>query len=90
MPYGQIPLLEVDGQQLAQSGAILRFLAKRFNLDGKCDWEAAKAEEIWFFFYDNFREQHPYNAARLGHGAKGADLVCFTFVLPERCVRLIF
>lgn len=77
MPYGQVPLLIVDGKELAQSGAILRFLAKRFNLNGKCDWEAAKAEEIWFFFYDNLRAQHSYNATRLGHGPKDADLVCF-------------
>lgn len=32
-------------------------------------------EEIWFFFYDNFRAAHSYNAAKLGHGPKGTDLV---------------
>ena len=34
-------MLEVDGQQIAQSGAIVRFLAKRFNLNGSNDVEAA-------------------------------------------------
>ncbi|VDM69938.1 unnamed protein product [Strongylus vulgaris] len=31
MPFGQMPVLEIDGQQLAQSHAIARFLAKRFG-----------------------------------------------------------
>ena len=40
-PYGQVPLLTVDGVQIAQSGAIVRFLAKRLNLNGASDIEAA-------------------------------------------------
>lgn len=40
-PYGQVPILTVDGAQIAQSGAIIRFLAKRLNLNGASDIEAA-------------------------------------------------
>lgn len=78
----------MDGKQLAQSGAILRFLAKRFNLNGSNEWESAKAEEIWFFFYDNLRAQHSYNAARLGHGEKGADLVLKTLLFIVKFIVL--
>jgi glutathione S-transferase len=42
-----MPFLTVDGTVLAQSGAIVRFLAKRFNLNGTNDIEAAQLDGIW-------------------------------------------
>lgn len=41
---GQMPLLEVDGQVVHQSLAIVRYLAKRFNVAGDNDWEALLIE----------------------------------------------
>eukprot|EP01126_Amoeba_proteus_P023841 TRINITY_DN2396_c0_g3_i1.p1 TRINITY_DN2396_c0_g3~~TRINITY_DN2396_c0_g3_i1.p1 ORF type:complete len:211 (+),score=38.41 TRINITY_DN2396_c0_g3_i1:61-693(+) len=41
LPYGQVPILEVEGKVLAQSRAIERFLARRFNLYGSTDLETA-------------------------------------------------
>jgi glutathione S-transferase len=64
-----MPLLEVDGHKISQSGAIVRFLAKRFNLNGKDEFEAARADEIFNFFYDNIRAQVPYTLVLLGIGA---------------------
>jgi len=45
-PYGQLPLLEVDGVTLAQSSAIERYAARLGGLAGKNDLENAKADSI--------------------------------------------
>jgi len=50
--WGQVPILEFDGKKLAQSHAIGRFLAKKYGLAGKDDFEAAEADE----YCDTIRE----------------------------------
>nr|QWV59559.1 glutathione S-transferase sigma 2 [Lasioderma serricorne] len=39
MPFGQVPILEIDGKVAHQSVAICRYLAKQVKLVGKDDWE---------------------------------------------------
>jgi len=34
MPFGQVPVLEVDGKMLCQSHTIARYLARQHNLAG--------------------------------------------------------
>ncbi|KAE9552229.1 hypothetical protein FO519_004573 [Halicephalobus sp. NKZ332] len=51
-PYGQLPILEVDGKQLAQSSAIYRFLANKFGLGGSDEWEAAQLDSLVFMMAD--------------------------------------
>lgn len=50
MPFGQVPVLEIkEGDevfQLAQSNAINRYLARKYNLTGKDDLESAKADMV--------------------------------------------
>ncbi len=46
MPFGQLPVLEVDGKMLAQSNAFSKYLAKQFKLTGKDDWEAAQCDAL--------------------------------------------
>ena len=46
MPWGQVPILEFDGKTIAQSTAIARFLARKYNLGGKDDYESAKCDEL--------------------------------------------
>ena len=45
-PYGELPVLEVDGKQLAGSGPIARLVAERFNLAGSNDFENADIASI--------------------------------------------
>ena len=44
MPYGQAPILEIDGKVLHQSTAICRYLAKKCGLAGKNDWKALEID----------------------------------------------
>lgn len=44
--WGQVPVLEVDGKQLAQASALNRYLARRFNLVGENEYESAKCDEF--------------------------------------------
>lgn len=45
-PFGQLPILEVDGKVVAQSGALGRFLAREFGLAGSSSWETLEIDII--------------------------------------------
>jgi len=45
-PFGTIPVLEVDGHQIAQSKVIERFLSRRFGLLGSNEFESALLESV--------------------------------------------
>nr|QQF64857.1 glutathione S-transferase S3 [Aphis craccivora] len=40
MPFGKVPILEIDGKVLNQSTAICRYLSKKCGLGGSDDWES--------------------------------------------------
>jgi len=46
LEWGQLPVLEIDGVRKAQSYAICRFLAKKYNLAGKNETEEFRCDEI--------------------------------------------
>ena len=46
LPYGQLPILEYNGEVLCQSITIARFLAKQFGLAGDTSLESALADEV--------------------------------------------
>jgi glutathione S-transferase len=53
MPFGQVPVLEVDGEKmLAQSMTIARYLARRHGLAGQNDWEQSQADMYCDCVYD--------------------------------------
>ncbi|RCN48914.1 glutathione S-transferase protein [Ancylostoma caninum] len=66
MPFEQIPVLEVDGKQLAQSYAICRFLARRYGYAGKTPFEEALVDSIADQIKDYMLEIRPFMVALLG------------------------
>lgn len=61
MPFGQTPVLEVDGKRIHQSTAICRYLAKQFGLAGKDDWENLEIDAAVDTVHD--LRMSEYNAA---------------------------
>uniref|UniRef100_A0A0M3HW22 Glutathione S-transferase 1 n=1 Tax=Ascaris lumbricoides TaxID=6252 RepID=A0A0M3HW22_ASCLU len=59
-PFGQLPLLEVDGEVLAQSTAIFRYLGRKFGLAGKTPMEEAQVDSIFDTYKDFIAEVRPY------------------------------
>ena len=45
-PFRSLPYLEVDGEQIGQSNALCRFLARRFNLAGRDDLDMARVDAL--------------------------------------------
>jgi len=45
-PFGQLPMLEIDGVKLCQSNACARYLARKFNLAGKTELDQARADML--------------------------------------------
>lgn len=50
--YGQMPILEIDGKQYAQSAAICRYLASRYGLTGADAEQNFEIDEAVDFFND--------------------------------------
>ncbi|XP_064618239.1 glutathione S-transferase 1-like [Liolophura sinensis] len=71
-PFGQAPVLEVDGVQIADSAAIARYLAREFGLAGKTRIEEAQVDMFAGAAYDLIKPTIDiYNA----EGEKKAELV---------------
>ncbi|XP_050347851.1 glutathione S-transferase 2-like [Nymphalis io] len=52
MPFGQMPVLEIDGKKYAQSTAIARYLGHKYGLAGKDIEEDFEIDQIIEFFND--------------------------------------
>lgn len=44
MPFGQMPVLEIDGKKTHQSLAICRYLGKLYGIAGDSEWEALQID----------------------------------------------
>jgi len=54
-PFGQLPILEVDGVKICQSATLARLLARRFNLAGKTDLDQARADMLIDCYEDTIK-----------------------------------
>jgi glutathione S-transferase len=46
MPFGMLPVLEIDGKAVAQSNAVARYLARQYGLAGRSEWEALQCDVL--------------------------------------------
>ncbi|CAI5441900.1 unnamed protein product [Caenorhabditis angaria] len=59
-PFGQLPVLSVDGFEIPQSAAILRYLARKFGFAGKTPEEEAWVDAIVDQFKDFMGQYRQY------------------------------
>jgi len=82
MPYGQVPVLEVNGVKIAQSNAIVRYVARIGGLMGSNDLEAALIDAGYEAILDSRKQ---FFEAR-GNPEKTADF--WKNKLPEAMLLL--
>uniref|UniRef100_A0A914DX73 glutathione transferase n=1 Tax=Acrobeloides nanus TaxID=290746 RepID=A0A914DX73_9BILA len=81
-PFGQMPVLEVDGKQLAQSFAVFRYLGRKFHLAGKDDWESAQLDSIADFQKDFNSATGQFFSVNAGFAPGDKDKVYKEVYLP--------
>ncbi|XP_035728117.1 glutathione S-transferase-like [Vespa mandarinia] len=86
-PFGQVPMLEVDGKKINQSTAIARYLAKQHGLAGKNDWEALEIDAIVDTIHD-LRAKIAAHHYEQNAEAKAAKLKVAEEVVPYFLERL--
>ncbi|CAJ0581374.1 unnamed protein product, partial [Mesorhabditis spiculigera] len=84
MPFGQLPVLEVDGELLPQSMAILRFVGRRFGYAGKTDVEQAQVDAIADQFQDYFNEFKAYFVVAVGFAPGDKEQLFNSVMIPAR------
>uniref|UniRef100_A0A914ZBB1 glutathione transferase n=1 Tax=Panagrolaimus superbus TaxID=310955 RepID=A0A914ZBB1_9BILA len=82
-PQGKLPLLEVDGVIIPQSYAIARFIARKYNLAGKDDLEAAQVDALADFLRDmQYEHFSPYMFVVQGYDEGDKDKLREEIFLP--------
>lgn len=83
-PFGHLPVLEVDGKPLAQSCAIVRYLARQFGLAGKMPFEEALVDSLIDQFKDYHNEIHPFLAVLVGVKEGDKEALYKEIAIPAR------
>lgn len=86
-PFGKIPVLTVDGFDIPQSAAIIRYLANKFGYAGKTPEEEAWADAIADQYKDYMNAFLQYVMAQhAGEPAEKVELIKTEVFLPARDV----
>ncbi|KHN81972.1 Glutathione S-transferase 1 [Toxocara canis] len=83
-PFGQLPILEVDGHVIAQSYAINRYLARRFGLAGMSLMEEALVDSVAEAHKEFLEASLPYFRVLLGVDKGHKDDVYRNMIVPAR------
>ena len=85
MPFGQVPVLEVDGKKIHQSNAISRYLAKQYGLMGKNDWENLEIDATIDTIQELRASESADNSAtsfyKIGRTGACCHTFCFTILV---------
>uniref|UniRef100_A0A0N5AMW3 glutathione transferase n=1 Tax=Syphacia muris TaxID=451379 RepID=A0A0N5AMW3_9BILA len=84
MPFGQVPVLEVDGHIIAQSAAIYRYLGHQFNLAPKCPIEDAMVDAVYDAHKDFAAENKEFFMVAAGFAKGDKDKLMKEVCLPAR------
>ncbi|KAL6736808.1 hypothetical protein Aduo_007115 [Ancylostoma duodenale] len=84
LPFGQVPVLEVDGKQLGQSLAICRYLARQFGFAGKSPFEEAIVDSLADQHADFRVEIKPYFYTAIGMRERDLEQLKKEVLLPAR------
>uniref|UniRef100_A0A8R1ERI2 glutathione transferase n=1 Tax=Caenorhabditis japonica TaxID=281687 RepID=A0A8R1ERI2_CAEJA len=82
-PFGQLPVLYVDGKPLGQTYAIARYLAKQFGLAGKTSIEETEVDALADQFKDYSKDIHPYFSVLIGLGTGDLDQLRADVFVPN-------
>jgi len=52
MPFGKVPVLEIDGERYSHTIAICNFLGEKFNIAGSNEIEKMQIQTAALFIYD--------------------------------------
>ena len=88
VPFGQLPCLEVDGQRIGQSSAMLRFLGRETGMAGKTSMDQALVDSVTDTIND-LREKFVPHMFEKDEDKKKAGIKEFLEkTLPEICEKL--
>ncbi|VDN34708.1 unnamed protein product [Gongylonema pulchrum] len=82
--FGQVPCLVDDGEQIVQSGAILRHLARKHDLYGSNELDATYAD----MFYEGVRDLHQKYVKMIYQAYETEKEPFIKNILPEELTKL--